>query len=244
MSHDAENRRGLFKRRPKDPRKPGRLAQMKQVVQLARRHNPASVWLMAAAVVGCIALGVIAGFVFGPMWLWVILGLLIGVFLAMFMLGRFAETAAFAEMKGQPGSIGAVLNTARRSWLMDEQPIAVDPRSRDLVYRSTGRGGVILFSEGPPNRSAKLLAKEKKRHERVLPTVPIHTFQGGEGADQVPMNRVVSTVHKVPRHLNKAEVLAVRKRLTALGSMTTRPPIPKGIDPMRVRPDRKALRGR
>lgn len=244
MSPDSEKRRGLFKRRPKDPNKTGRLAQMKQVVQLARRHNPASVWLMAAAIVGCIGLGVLAGFVFGAMWLWVIFGVLIGVFLALFMLGRFAETAAFEEMRGQPGSIGAVLNTARRGWLMDEQPIAVDPRTRDLVYRSTGKGGVILFSEGPKNRSAKMLAKERKRHERVLPNVPIHTFQGGEGEDQIPMGRIVKTVHKVPRPLNKAEVLAVRKRLTALGSMTTRPPIPKGIDPMRARPDRKALRGR
>ncbi|WP_101650362.1 DUF4191 domain-containing protein [Brevibacterium ihuae] len=244
MSTDSEKRRGPFSRKPKDPKKPGRIAQMRQVVQLARRHNPASVWLMAAAVVGCIGVGVIVGFVFGPMWLWVILGVLTGVFLALFLLGRFAETAAFEEMRGQPGAIGAVLNTARRGWLMDEQPIAVDPRTRDLVYRSTGKGGVILVSEGPKNRAAKMLQKEEKRHARVLPNVPIHTFQGGEGEDQIPMNRIVKTVHKVPRPLNKAEVLAVRKRLTALGTMASRPPIPKGIDPMRARPDRKALRGR
>ncbi|GAA4285604.1 DUF4191 domain-containing protein [Brevibacterium daeguense] len=244
MSQQEEKPRRLFRRKPKDPNTTGRLAQMKQVFQLARRHNPASVWLMAAAILGFTALGVVGGYFFGTMWLWVILGLMVGIFLAMFMLGRFAETAAFAEMKGQPGAIGAVLNTARRGWLMDEQPITIDPRTQDLVYRATGKGGVVLFSEGPPNRAAKLLAKEKKRHERVLPNVPIHTFQGGDGADQIPLDRVIRTVHKVPRGLNKAEVLAVRKRLTALGTMTSRPPIPKGIDPMRARPDRRALRGR
>ena len=79
MSTDSEKRRGPFSRKPKDPKKPGRIAQMRQVVQLARRHNPASVWLMAAAVVGCIGVGVIVGFVFGPMWLWVILGVLTGL---------------------------------------------------------------------------------------------------------------------------------------------------------------------
>jgi hypothetical protein len=42
--------------------------------------------------------------------------------------------------------------------------------------------------------------------------------------------------------LTKAEVAAVNKRLKALGGM--RPPLPAGVDPNRVRMDRKAMRGR
>ena len=42
--------------------------------------------------------------------------------------------------------------------------------------------------------------------------------------------------------LTKQEVQAVDKRLAALGS--AKMPIPKGIDPYRARPDRKAMRGR
>ena len=44
--------------------------------------------------------------------------------------------------------------------------------------------------------------------------------------------------------LNRAEVLAVRNRLSALGTQGTRPPIPKGIDPNKARPNHKAMRGR
>jgi hypothetical protein len=42
--------------------------------------------------------------------------------------------------------------------------------------------------------------------------------------------------------LTKQEAAAVNKRLKALGA--ARPPVPKGIDPLRARPDRKGLRGR
>lgn len=244
MSQPEEKRKGLFRRKPKDPNNPGRIAQMKQVFTMAQKHNPATVWLLLACVVGVTGVGVIIGFLLPPMWLWILFGLLGGILLAMFVLGRLAETAAFAQMDGKPGAIGAVLNTARRSWLMDEQPVAVDARTRTMVYRSTGKGGVILVSEGGKGPSAKLLAKEKKRHERVLPNVPVATLQGGDQEDQVPMRRIVKTVYKVPNKLNKAEVLAVRKRLAALGSMTSNPPIPKGIDPNKARPNRKAMRGR
>ena len=42
--------------------------------------------------------------------------------------------------------------------------------------------------------------------------------------------------------LTKEEVVTVNKRLRALGGVKL--PVPQGIDPMRARPDRKAMRGR
>ena len=47
---------------------------------------------------------------------------------------------------------------------------------------------------------------------------------------------------RIPSVLTKDEVATVQKRLKALGGI--RPPVPKGIDPMRARPDRRAMRGR
>jgi hypothetical protein len=42
--------------------------------------------------------------------------------------------------------------------------------------------------------------------------------------------------------LTKTEAAQVAARLKAIGGV--RPPIPKGIDPMRMRPDRKGVKGR
>lgn len=47
---------------------------------------------------------------------------------------------------------------------------------------------------------------------------------------------------KTERRLTNAEISEVNKRLRALH--TARMPVPKGVDPTRMRPDRKAMRGR
>ena len=46
---------------------------------------------------------------------------------------------------------------------------------------------------------------------------------------------------KMKNELTKTEVSTVSKRISSLGN---RLPIPKGIDPYKARPDRKAARGR
>lgn len=244
MSTDEQPKRGLFgrKKTPKANKRPNRFKQMWDVFQMTRRHKPISVLWMALVFVGAILLGLVVGVLIGYPVLTAITGGMVGVLLAMILLGRFAETAAFEQIEGQPGAIGAALNSARRSWLMEDQPVAVDARHRDVVYRSTGRGGVVLVSEGPSSRVSKLLGKEQKRTERVVPGVPVHVIQGGNGEGQVPLKRVPREVNRIKQTLRKEEVLAVRRRLAALGNTSL--PIPKGIDPARARPDRKALRGR
>jgi len=101
---------------------------------------------------------------------------------------------------------------------------------------------VVLVSEGPAARVGKLLESEKRRVARVLPNVPIHLIQYGNEEGQVPINRLVRTVQKLKGKLTAAETAEIAKRLKALGAI--RLPVPKGIDPMRARPDRRGMRGR
>ena len=84
---DKENQsRGLFKRKPKDPAKPGRIEQMREVFKLARKHYPALPWILLAAVVGITLVGVLVGFLLPPVWLWGILGFMGGVVFALWIL--------------------------------------------------------------------------------------------------------------------------------------------------------------
>jgi hypothetical protein len=57
----------------------------------------------------------------------------------------------------------------------------------------------------------------------------------------VPISQIAKTMNKYKNELTKTEVNAVSKRISSLGN---RLPIPKGIDPYKARPDRKAARGR
>ena len=125
-----------------------------------------------------------------------------------------------------------------------KQPLVVgiDPRNRDLVFRAIGRPGVVLVTEGPTGRARKLAEKERRRVGPRVRNVPIHIIAAGPREDQVPLNQVSKHVRKLENKLTKQEVSAVHQRLSTLRSDQL--PIPKGVDPMRARPDHKALRGR
>lgn len=241
---DPSPKRGLFKRKDKadkPAKKPGRLKQMRDVFKMTRRHDPNVVWLMLLAFLGIVAVGLGIGFLIKNWVTALIVALPLGLLAAMFILSRRAEKAAFAQLDGQPGAAGAALSTLRRGWITEEQPAAVDPRSQDAVFRAIGRPGVVLVSEGPPHRVKRLIDGERKRLSRILPNVSIHVLQTGDGESQIPLNKVARRVQKMKKELTKQEVQQVNKRITSLGN---RMPIPKGIDPFKARPDRKAARGR
>ena len=216
--------------------------QVWQAYQMTRRQDPAVTWLMLGAVVAVLAIAVLIGVLWGP-WLYtLLLGIPFALLAAMFILARRAETAAYSQIEGQPGASRAALGTIRRGWNFPDEPVAVDPRTQDLVFRGVGRAGVVLVGEGPSGRIARLLEAERRKTARVVPNVPITLIQVGADEGQVPLRKLPRTVQKLKPTLTKQETSVVIKRLTALGAV--RLPVPKGVDPMRARPDRKGMRGR
>lgn len=215
---------------------------MRAVFTMTRKADRAAPgWmLLAAAAVLAVALGI--GSAFGHPVYATILGLPLAVLAALFVLARKAERAAYTQIEGEPGAAGAALRILRRGWTVEEQPVAIDPRTQDTVFRVVGRPGVVLVGDGPAHRIGRLLETERRKVTRVLPSVPVHVVQAGDGEGQVPLRKVGSTVMKLKPAITKDEVAEVNRRLKALGGL--RPPIPHGIDPTRVRPDRKAMRGR
>jgi len=216
--------------------------QVWQAYQMTRQHDPAVTWIVLAVFVGVLALGLVIGLLVHQ-WVYVLLlSIPFAVLGAMFVLARRAETAAYTQIEGQPGAARAALGTIRRGWTFPDEPVAVDPRTQDLVFRGVGRAGIVLVGEGPAPRIGRLLEAERKRTARVVSGAPITLIQVGDGEGQVSLRKLPRAVQKLRPQLTKAEVAEVSKRLTALGGV--RLPVPKGIDPMRARPDRKGIRGR
>lgn len=228
---------------PKAPKEPGRIKQMYQVFKMTKRHDPKSVWWMLLGFVGPAAIVIGAGIlisggsVFGLV-LWSISGVLAGILVFLIVLSRRAEKAAYSQIEGQPGAVGAVLKSSlRRGWTASEMPVAVSPRTQDAVYRAVGRGGVALIGEGPKSRTTRMLDDERRKVARVLPNVPINIIHVGPDKDSVPLHRIARTLGGYKKHLSKAEVYAVNNRITSLTSKSGLA-IPKGIDPMKVRAPR------
>jgi hypothetical protein len=216
--------------------------QVWQAYQMTRKSDPAVTWWLLAAFVGVLAVALVIGVLAGQVVYFIVVGVPFALLAAMFILARRAESAAYKQIEGQPGASLSALRTIRRGWEFPEEPVAIDPRTQDLVFRGVGRPGVVLVGEGPSNRVGKLLEGERKKIARILPNVPIHLIQAGNGDGQVPLRKLPRAVQKLKPTLSKLEAGEVTKRLRALGG--ARLPVPKGVDPYRARPDRKGMRGR
>ena len=227
---------------PKAPKEPGRLKQMYQVFQMTRRYDKLAIWYLLLAFVAPILVGVLLGVLLSldnvlGLVLYIIAGVLGGFLAFLIVLGRRAERAAYSQIEGQPGAVGAVLKSSlRRGWTASEMPVAVSPKTRDAVYRAIGRGGVALIGEGPRSRTQKMLEDERRSIERILPNVPVNFLYVGPDAESVPLYKLAGRLRKLKRVLRKPEIFAVSNRLNSLGKNGL--PIPKGIDPMRVRSQR------
>ena len=179
-----------------------------------------------------------------------VLGVPLAFLAATIVLSRRAERAAYRQIEGQPGAVGAALKSIRRGWYIQEEPVAADAQratdlsSAALVFRALGRPGIVLIAEGPAGRAQKLLAAERRKVERVAPGVPVTLLRisDGSGDDEVSIRKLASRVQRLKPVLTKDEVAVVNKRLRSIGGV--RPPLPKGIDPTKARVDRKAMRGR
>jgi hypothetical protein len=228
--------------RPTTPEKePGRIRQMWQVYQMTRRYDGAITWFLIVSFLAPIGISIAlafllsAGNVIGQI-LYIVAGVLAGVLLVLIVLGRRAEAAAYSQIAGKPGAVGAVLKSGlRRSWTGSEMPLIVN-KSQDAIYRAVGRGGVVLIGEGPRSRTQPMLEKERANVQRVLPNVPVNLLYVGPDPDSIGLGKIVPALAKYKRVLTKAEVLAVSNRLSSLGRNGM--PIPKGIDPNRVRAPR------
>jgi hypothetical protein len=229
----------------RDPNKePGRLRQIWQVLRMTQRQDPSvTIWLVLAVVLP-LAAGIVAAFLLAgsanpvAFVLYIIIGLFAGILLFIIILGRRAERAAYAQIEGQPGAVGAVLKSGLRGgWIASEMPINVSPKSQDAVYRAVGRGGIVLFGEGPKVRTQRMLEDERRKIVRIVPNVPISFVYVGPDADSTPLYRVATTLRRLKPSLRKQEIHTVNNRLQSLGKNLL--PIPKGIDPMRARAQRR-----
>ena len=225
--------------------KPGRLKTFWQIFTITRESDRLLPLWMALAFAGTVLVVLLFGLLVHA---WLPIVVVFGVVARRHGRPRrhvpAGQRFAYERAAGQPGVSGQVMKNIRRgTWYVEEEPVAIDPRTRDLVFRAVGRPGVVLVAEGPVGRTDRLVEGERKRVARVVgPNVPVTVLHVGDGEGQVPLRRLESKMTRMRPTLSKGEVSAVAARLKALGG--ARPPIPKGIDPTRMRPDRKGVRGR
>ena len=226
------------------PKKPRWYKLIGQAYTTTAPHDKLLLPYLILAFVVPIALGVLVGILIGGPVAIVyasMFGLVTGVLVALFTLTRRFEKNAYARMEGVVGGSLAVAQAIRSGWTFEENPEAVDNKGRGVVFRGVGKGGIVLLAEGG-NSARRLVDASTKRFAKLVPGVPVRAIYVGKGEGQVSLTKLSKEIRKGKTVLSKGEREQVANRLRAIGG--ARLPVPKGVDPMRARPDRKALKGK
>jgi hypothetical protein len=212
---------------PADPASVGRIKQLRMAAGMIRQSNRWALPIVALVGVGVLVVCVVVGLVTGLLAFLAPLGVLGGLLGAMITFGRFAQSAQYSAIEGQPGAAAAILQTMRGGWTVT--PAVTANRNMDVVHRAVGKPGVVLVGEGSPSRLPSLLAAEKKRISRVAYDVPIYDMQVGDEEGQVPVRKLQRKIMRLPRNLKGQAVAELNFRLKALPASLQAPkgPMPK-----------------
>jgi len=225
-------------KKQKKSKEPGRVAQLWQLYKVTAKTDkssaPISIGIFVAITAATFVLaglttdGSPIGYV-----IYGTLGIVIAGLTGLIVMSRKAEVVAYNRIETQPGAVGAVLdNGFRAGWVTPSQPVAVNPKTRDLVYRIVGPAGVVIIGEGHGAGLQSLVNDEKRKLSKIANGVPIHVVNVGTNPGQVRLSSLKKHVVKLKKELNRREIRVVDRRLASLGVNL---PIPKGIDPSRVK---------
>lgn len=231
------------KRNSDNPRDWSTWKQIRESYKITREVDPklplwlGGTWLLLTLI--GLAIGLATGhWIFG-----LIMGFLLGLTGALYMLTFRTKKATFVRYKGVPGAGEVPLGMLnKKKW--NVQPAIAVTRQQDCIHRAVGAPGVVLVGDGDPGRLKQLLNTEVRRHEQVLYGIEVRTVIMGDREGQVPIEKLQKWIEKLPGTLDKIEIAEVESRLKALDAMKARIPVPKGPMPTNMKGSRRAMRGR
>ena len=235
----------------KAKKKSSTINQIVKIYQFTYAEDKALPWLLAVAILVPTLIAVVICLLAHFGWLsWiltVLLGIMVGLLLATMTLTRRSDKVGYAKMDGRPGAAAAVLSSiSKAGFSFPQDPVWIDAKTKDAVWRGTGRTGVYLIAEGDYNRVNKAMNREEEKIRRITrgSAIPIYRISVGHGPDQVPLNKLQRTVIKKKVKLTATELETLNDRLVTLQKRQNALGMPKGIDPTKIHVSRKAMRGR
>lgn len=225
----------------------GRLAQLRQAYQMAKKTQPriglllVSVFVLSAAATAGVGIALL-----GTRWFSIIivaiLALTVAMLATMIVFGKRAEKSMYQQAEGQLGAGAGALQMLRNRW--EVKPAVAFTKQQDVVHRVIGRPGVVLVGEGHHARVQNLLGSEVKKHRRIVGEgVPVTTMIVGRGDGEVPLPDLVKRVKKLKKAIKPAQQTDVLYKLKALDAMRPAAPMPRGPIPTSMKGARKMMRG-
>lgn len=254
--------------------KPKKQSTIKQIITIFKYTHKEDK-MLPALIAGAFLVPVIVFVILGIIFRWTVLtwvflmliAIMLGMLMATIVLTRRADMVGYKQLDGKPGAAISVLrNINKAGFNFPEQPVWVDPRTKDAIWRGTGYNGIYLLGEGDYDRVKRAMDRQEQSIKSVTAgsQIPVYRVMVGNGQGQVPLKKLRSNIirHKAyrPTHhknallakihprerfiLTKAELEKLNARLRTLQTKNGMG-IPKGIDPTRMQHvSRRAMRGR
>lgn len=232
------------KEKVRKPKGKGLFSQFREQVKFLKEVDPKAmplgIFFGVLIFLVILVLGsIMSGFAFLGIVIWAVLAIVTGYLTLLLTMTRRANSAIFKKYENEPGRISITVGTlTRRRWKGNNQPVAVNPRTKDMVFRIVGPAGVVLMAEGAKTSAKAMLEEERRKVQRLATGVTVHTFYSAQDGEGVPLGQLHKKISKLKRSLNRAEIAAVQNRLASIDSRSGLP-IPKGIDPMKMRASRR-----
>ena len=99
-----------------DPASAGRIKQIRMVAGIIRKSDPRALPIVALAGIGVLAVFVIVGLLTGLVAPLIPLGVAAGLTVSMIIFGRYAQSAQYKAVEGQPGAAAAIMQSMRGGW--------------------------------------------------------------------------------------------------------------------------------
>lgn len=194
------------------------VTQLWQAFNIQRKQDKWLIPLMLLAVVVPAVLLFVIGTFTGGKWFMLVIGLLLGVLAALWVMTRRIESSVYDKAQDSPGAAGWALENMRNTvgvvWFT-KTSVAMTTHL-DAVHRVVGVPGIVLVGEGEPHRLKPLMAQQKRRLNRLVGGVPVYELFVGDGEGQVPLKRLQREMIKLPRNYKKNDVYPINARIEAM----------------------------
>ncbi len=271
QSKAQNNSQGASKKAGQSMKKQGMISQIIRIYKYTHADDKQlPIWLAVAFVAPIVVTAVIGLLMRWSVVTWIMMlvtAVMIGFLLFTVVLTKRADKVGYAKLEGRPGAAAGILSAINKGgFTFPQQPVWVDPRTKDAIWRGTGFNGIFLVGEGNYERLMHAMDRQEHAIKSVTAgsNIPVYRIAVGNGENQVklkqlrgkvlraktlqPTNHKFALLNKIHPNrrffLTKTELAILNERLRTLQSKSGFG-IPKGIDPTRPqRISRRAMRGK
>ncbi|MBR4399396.1 MAG: DUF4191 family protein [Aeriscardovia sp.] len=231
-------------------KKKGAIKQLFQIYKLTYKTNKSLPWWMLLAFLAPIgiALAICFGVRFTIAWIWVLVilcGVAVGFSVSSAVLTQLSDRAGYKRLEGQFGASPAVFSTITRGdFSFPEEPVWINRKTRDALWRGTGRAGMYLVGEGEKTRLSIEMDKQEAILRRVAPgsKIPVIRIFVGTGKGRTQISKLRGEIMRKKAVLTKMELNELNVRLTTM--QAKQQGIPRNVDPNKIKVNNRMLRRR